>query len=471
MVLALILAAHVVLKIALFPQVAHAPLLGDEAAYVDGARALSNMVRDLSAFGPVDGGELRRNVVGNGWFMPGMSVLLTPLFVVDPDASVTAIRAYLGVASSLILVLTALSVRRVLGDLYAGALLVFPGLVPMWLLFSYGAWGDLPAGLLILVLVMQLIAIVRRLRDGTSPDVWQGVRLGLVAMAVVYLRSSTTLLVAGMCIMVVAAMLALLKGRERVRSLGFLAAAIVVFSAFLLPWSVFASQTLGGRVVTTTSVPVVLANTFGDRDRLCFGECDPGSTIWFNPLRYSREVARATGRSEIEVQAEMSAYARSDVTSHSYARDVLADLRRYTEHPAEYSSSLRSPEVDRDGKEQSVVVAATNAMFFTMLAIVAAMMLAVFRKSFETQVVSIMLKLGLGALFTQPFVHISGSRYWTSAAPLFALAAALLAHVVWERRIASGPDEIALTRVLTAIQVVLVAATVLVAVGIVALAH
>ena len=68
-----------------------------------------------------------------------------------------------------------------------------------------------------------------------------------------------------------------------------------------------ASRTLGDRVITTTSVSNVLGNTFGDRDELCFGPCDPGSTIWFNPLRYSREVGRATGLSELEVQHQMSA--------------------------------------------------------------------------------------------------------------------------------------------------------------------
>src|SRR5688572_5979547 len=94
--------AHVVVKLALFPLVAHAPLVGDEASYVDGARALSNLVRDLGGLGPIDGDELRQNVVGSGWFMPGMSLLLTPLFVVDPDASITMIRAYLGVATTVL---------------------------------------------------------------------------------------------------------------------------------------------------------------------------------------------------------------------------------------------------------------------------------------------------------------------------------------------------------------------------------
>ncbi|MBC7632837.1 hypothetical protein [Aeromicrobium sp.] len=479
MVLALLLATHVVLKVVVFPLVAGAPLEGDEAAYVDGGRALSNLVRDLSSFGPVDMEELRRNVVGSGWFMPGMSVVLTPLFVIDPDSSVIVIRAYLGVLSSLLLVLTALTVRRELGDLYAGALLVFPGLVPTWLLFSYSAWGDLWAGLLILVLVTHLIAIMRRLRDGRSPDLRQGTLLGLIAIAAVYFRSSATLLVFGMLIMIGASTVLLLRGRERSRGLQFLGSAIAVFVMVLLPWSTFASQTLDARVVTTTSVPIVLANTFGDTDRVCFGTCDPGSTIWFSPLRYSREVARATGRSEVEVQQQMSAYARTRVTPQSYTREVLSNLGRYTLHPGGFASSLRSHGANATGVAVSVAI--TVVMFFAMLAIVVAMMLAVLRKSFDQQVVSIALKLGLGALLAQPLVHLTGSRYWTTAAPLSALAAGLFIQVLRARHLANSPDDTSrptptaasstdrsanratLSRSLNVTQIALVAATVLIA--------
>ena len=100
------------LKLVLFGQLAHAPFNGDETAYVNSARALSNLVRDLAGLGPLDVVELQRNVVASGWFMPGMPVLLTPLFVVDPDASVTAIRVYLGVVTFLFLILAIVSVRR-----------------------------------------------------------------------------------------------------------------------------------------------------------------------------------------------------------------------------------------------------------------------------------------------------------------------------------------------------------------------
>jgi hypothetical protein len=476
-ILLVLLGAHVVVKVALFPLISHAPLVGDEASYVDGARALSNLVRDLGGFGPIDGDELRRNVVGSGWFMPGMSLLLTPLFVVDPDASVTMIRAYLGVATTVLLVLTMLSVRRVLGDVYAALVLVLPGLVPMWLLFSYCAWGDLVAGLLVLVLVAQLVSVVRSLGERTAPSVRDGLRLGALAIAVVYFRSSALLLVAAVGVVAMALALLVLRDKERRRGLAAVAAAAVVFVAILLPWSVFASHTLGDRVVTTTSVPTVMANTFGDRDRVCFGECDPNSSIWFSPLRYSREVARATGLSEVEVQRQMSAYARSDVTAHSYADDVITNTRAYTTEPAHFASFLKAPGDEAKAAERlrDVAVATTNVMFLAMLAVAAAMLLTVFRGPFEAQVVNTLVKVGLGALLTQPFVHISGSRYWSSAAPLCALAAGLLLTTLLQRRSKhpppTPPAPTVLRRALTATQAGLSVAAVAVVVGVLALAQ
>ena len=477
-VLVALVAAHLLVKLALFWHLADAPLVGDEAAYVDGARALSNAVRDLSGLGSPDSAELQRSVIGSGWFMPGMSVLLTPLLVVDPDASVTSVRAFLGVVTSVLLLLSVISVRRVLGDLYAGALLVFPGLVPMWLLFSYSAWGDLCAGLVLVLLLVQVVEMVRGLRAGIAPGWREGVRFGLVAIAVVYLRSSTVVIILGLGAFVLATACWVLVGRERWRSVVSMGVAGLAFGAVLLPWSVAASQTLGDRVVTTTSVPVVRANTFGDPSRLCFGPCDPGSTIWFNPLRYSREVARATGYSEIEVQKQMSAYARADVTSQSYARDVLANLGRYIGDPAGFAAYLQPPDAPVNGAVERWVTGATRVLFFGALAVAAGMLLAVFRGPLDSQVLSLVHKLGFGALLTQPFVHLAGGRYWTTAAPLLGLSVALLVDRLRIRGAQPLPDPVpeeagataVLGRWLTGAQVALAAAVVATGVVVCALA-
>jgi hypothetical protein len=199
-----------------------------------------------------------------------------------------------------------------------------------------------------------------------------------------------------------------------------------VFGALLAPWSWAASDVLGARVVTTTSVPTALANTFGEPDRLCFGPCDPDSTQWFGPVRYAREVARATGRSEVEVLKEMSDYALVGVTASTYTDDVMANVDRYVMEPERFQRVVRSPGVSEDDASERLLSTATRWLFFAALIAGLLGLLRAWRGPLDRQVLRVVTTIGLGALFIQPFVHVSGARYWTTAAPLLALSAVLL---------------------------------------------
>jgi hypothetical protein len=472
-VLLWVIGAHVLLKSVLFFYAGGGDEVGDEIYYLDGGRELSNLVRDLVAFKPIDTTGLERNVVGNGWFMPGMSILLTPLFIVFPDASYEQIRGYLGLTSTLLMIAAALNVRRVLGPAYATAMVAFPGLVPVWILFSYGAWGDLMAGLVIVFLVTQLIVIFRGLADGVPPTLWQGAKLGLTGITIVYLRSSALVVVLALFAMVLVGLVFLLRSRSRWRGVAAFGSASAVFVMLLLPWSLSVSSVMDTRVTTTTSVPTVLANTFGDRSEVCFGPCDPGS-MWFGPLRYSREVARETGHSELEVQAEMSAYARQDVTATSYADQVLYNIGLYVVQPQRFVELIR-PESLQDGWQETTLEIFTMVLFFAALPAVLVAFLTAYRRPYQDQVLNLVLKLGVGALLTQPFVHICGSRYWTTAGPLWAMMVVL----AWQQRRGESREPAVadaaevpgtITRSLYAVQVALVATTGLVAAGLVVLA-
>ena len=95
-------------------------------------------------------------------------------------------------------------------------------------------------------------------------------------------------------------------------------------------------------MLTTTTVPISLANTFGDRAELCFGRCDPDSSLWFRPLRYAREVGRATGVSEVEVEKQMSDYALRDLERREYARQAWWNIGSYFFLPANFVASPRA---------------------------------------------------------------------------------------------------------------------------------
>lgn len=466
--------AHVLLKLALFPRTMDSELVGDERYYLDAGRTFSNTIRDLVALRPLDTAELVRTGVGNGWFMPGMGFVLTPLFLVVPDASQAVVHAYLGVFSTAAFLAVVQVTRRVLGDWYAAAVLVFPGLVPMWLIFSYCAWGDLTAGILVLLFVNQLVVAWRGLRSGTPPTLRQSALLGLVAISIVYLRSSALVLSAGLLVVLAIGVLTLLRGRARLRGVASLAVTGAVFVAILAPWSIAVSQAMNGPVLTTTSVPTVLGNTFGDGTELCFGPCDPYSTIWFSPMRYGREVAEQAGIGEVEALGMMSEYAMRDVTAQSYADDVLMNLGRYVGEPHRFSKFIKSPGVEyHDGMEWGWRIG-THLLWWPVLIMAVAGFLSAYRRPFEDQLLGLLTKLGIGALLIQPFVHISGPRYWTTAGPLFALSAA-----VWLARRGVRSDvesdavaetDGALERWFHRSQLLLVGATVLVALGVTGLA-
>ena len=413
-------------KVVLFARVAELPFRGDEVAYRDAGCALANLVRDLVALRGPDTAELSRNVVGSGWFMPGMGLVLAPFYLLAPHAGDGWARVWLGLVSGVVFVLAVRSTERSLGRPFALALCVFPALVPVWVLLSLTAYGDLLAGLVLVILLCRLVDALRAARDGRAPTVGDGLRLGALGIAVVYLRSSASLAVAAMAVTAVV-LLALALRRAAVPAV---LAAGAAFVAILLPWSVSASVTLDDRVVTTTSVPTSLANTFGDREEVCFGPCDPGSSVWFAPVRYAREVSRATGEGEVSVLDEMSNHAREDVTAHSYARDVVENLDRYRRVDG-FGSLLKPPDAPHDQGIWQWIARDLSLHVFTPVSwLVLGALLVVSRRRQSDQVVAVLVKVGLLALLSQPFVHLSGSRYWTTAGALGGLAVVLLVRTL-----------------------------------------
>ncbi len=421
-----LLGAHLVLKLLIYPLTMDAPAYNDEQQYYDGARALSNLVRDLFAFSSPDGAELQRNVVGSGWFMPGMAILMTPLFVVFPDAADPLCRGYLGLANLLVLLWAVWSVRKRLGPLYASLLVAFPALLPSWVLMSFTAYGDPLSGVVLLVMVAHIVDMLRKMRAGEPPAWKEALHLGVLAIAVLYLRSSTSIVLAALGGVTLVAALVLLRGAKRRRAVGAAGLAGVVFLVLLAPWSIAATTALDARVITTTTVPISLANTFGDREQVCFGKCDPDSYLWFRPLRYAREVGRATGESEVVVEKQMSDYALRDLDRRDYARQTWWNIGSYFFIPANFVRYIAPP----DGRGtlgmlgQRVVWGATYLYYIPFLVLTLISMLFVQLRSLEAQILDSLVKLSLLALFVQPFVHVAGSRYWTTAGPLFAVAAA-----------------------------------------------
>ncbi len=215
----------------------------------------------------------------------------------------------------------------------------------------------------------------------------------------------------------------------------------MVFLVLLAPWSIAASEALDARVITTTTVPVSLANTFGDREQVCFGKCDPDSFLWFRPLRYAREVGRATGTSEVEVEKQMSDYALRDLDRTHYARQTWWNMGSYFFIPANFVIYLHPPagRGPLGTAAQWTVLGLSYLYYVPFLVLALVSMFFVQLRSLESQILDTLAKLSLLALFVQPFVHVAGSRYWTTAGPLFGVAAAGFLRESYLRRTHATP--------------------------------
>ncbi|MFD6177242.1 MULTISPECIES: hypothetical protein [unclassified Isoptericola] len=419
---------NLVLRLVLAHKALPAPLAGDEVAYTTGARDLAAAAQALLEGGAVPTADLQAHLVGNGWFMPGMSLLIAPLFLADPTAGDEAVRVYLGVLSTVVFLGAVALVARTVGLRTAAVLLVVPGLIPMWVLFGFSAWGDAWAGLVLLATVPLLVVMWRRLDSDGAVRVRDAVLLGLALVVALYLRSSTLPLVVAVLAVLVVVTLLRTRGRALARSLAACAAAAAVVVVLLAPWSAIMTRTFGERVTTTTTMSLSLAYAFGDRDELCFGPCVEGN-IWTNMARYARAVGEQTGENPLEVRRQMRAYAMRDVTPSGYAATVLDDFSRYAFSPASYDHVFRPPVEDGDAPppqqaSDTVSIAVTHGMYDAAVGAAAVAILVARRVRPDAQVMVVVASGMLALLMSQPFVHVSSGRYWPVFAPLLGIAIA-----------------------------------------------
>lgn len=65
------------------------------------------------------------------------------------------------------------------------------------------------------------------------------------------------------------------------------------------------------------------------------------------------------------------------------------------------------------------------------------------QRDLETQFASALIKMFTACMLLQPFVHVSGGRYWTVFAPLFALALGFVITVFARSRVSTASADIA----------------------------
>lgn len=401
----------------------HTDWRGDEYTYHDCAVVVGNVLAGRTA----DLAGALQAVIGTGWFMGGICALAAPPLAGDPQMPYWALRGWMWLTSMALFALLAVGAVRRWGRWAAVTLLIFPGIAPLWQLSAQMLLPDLPAGLLVALATLLAIEAGAGLLRGETPGWHRLLAVQACLIAALYLRGPTLLCAVALNggLLVLA-----LTGRNRRSATRVLLAALVV-PMLLAPWSLAVSRQFDAPVLTTTNVPLVLADTFGDPARTCRGPCPERGwgDIW--PAWYwGQAEAKRTGRNALAVEREMSVRSLAGLTATGYLARVRANVGRYMFDPGEtlrtqmpYAHAIPA---GLRGPFYSLMVALTLALYvpFT-LALLAANVLPLGRTA-DDQIAALSLKLVSACLFMQPFVHKSSGRYWTMFAPFAALAVVLL---------------------------------------------
>lgn len=401
----------------------HTDWRGDEYTYHACAVAVGNVLAGRTT----DVAGALQSVIGTGWFMGGICVAAAPPLAVDPQMPYWVVRGWMWLASMSLLVLLTWWVAQWWGSWAAATLLVFPAISPLWQLTALMLLPDLPAGLSVALATLLSIEAGTSLLRGDMPGWRRLLAVQACLILAIYLRGPALLcavaLNGGLLVLALA-------GRSRRATTRVILAALLI-PVLLAPWSLAVSRQFDSPVLTTTNVPLVLADTFGDPARTCRGLCGEGADIW-PAWHWGQAEAQRTGRNALAVERAMSARSLAGLTLADYLAKVRANVERYMFDPGE---TLRTqmpfayaiPAWLR-GPFYNLMVALTLALYvpFT-LALLVANVLPLGRTAHD-QVAALLLKAVSACLFLQPFVHKSSGRYWSVFAPFAALAMVLLAR-------------------------------------------
>jgi len=408
---------------------------GDEYTYVAAARQLALLATGKAGFSDATA----QIVIGPGWFMPGMAIVGAPLFVVLPDASQLAIRAWFCLVNLALWAGLVRSFARKLGPPYLIALLIFPTLAANWSVLTAGAFPDLTAGILGAYALLAAYRIGLGLLRGTLPGWGQIARFEAWSVLALYVRGPQIVVVLATHALLIA--LALAVAGARGKAIGRIVAGLMLFALCLAPWSVLISRHLGAPVLTTSNVPLVLADSFGDPARTCFGRCPPpGDDIW-PAYHYARRQARASGANELTVERAMMRNSLAGLTPGAYLAKVRQHFGTFLFDPAGtlrlYLPAAYAIPKPLRGAFYTTVSTLTWLVYAPFLLALFVANLAIFRSGPEARLQSLLIKLATGCLFLQPFVHKCSGRYWVTFAPLAAWSAALIVTALLDRRAAT----------------------------------
>lgn len=306
--------------------------LGDEMTYVRNADAiayllahpdlLKDVVTETLSGDFTRAREFVHTLVGDGWFLPGMSLVLLPIRLVTSSAAVT--RAYVFLLNTCLFWLMGVKAYRALDRRWASAFLILMAVIPFNVASSFSLCGDHIAGQALAILLFSLVPI---LSAKDLPARWFRFPflLGVLLVSLVYMRPPCALLCPFVILLIWIAYIRIVGVRRSwppiARTTGIAALTVMVG---LLPWQLSVYSKYGEFFWVTTSV-------------------EPSMIRAFSPASYLDSLPPGPTNNKI-VQVHLDQVAKAEARGVSYRTQVRDQWRltRSTLSFERYQSCVRT---------------------------------------------------------------------------------------------------------------------------------
>ena len=408
-------------------------LNGDQVSYVAGARAIGMWLRSLVGVGSFEGSVVD-DLVQNGWFMPGVSVLLSPIFLVaGAGVPTVAIRVCMLVANLAVLWAIATQINRRWGTKAECAYLAVLIVSPNYVLFLSTAWSDLLA---VHLALLGLFWVHDHYFDPVSRSsaLREGALAGSIVAGLTYLRGLYPIYLG---IVAAAAALRLAAGafsRTRVNQFAVSVVSATAVAALLLaPWVLTVSARFGP-TMTVTSSSISNIAWKADPEFLAEARRISGETL---PFRALQEVilarAAADGVSYREAAADIEAEVSAGISWPEQVQLYRGNVQRFLAFDDATPHMNRFFELRCESEQGCLPAWSSEVLRFwadwgwRVLLIVGAAIFAIPYRLAQPDdaYLAFLWKALVLSLAIHPFLVLTHARYYNQFVPLIAFGIAL----------------------------------------------
>jgi hypothetical protein len=405
------------------------PLSGDERFYFECARHIRKILSGLIAGDYTRIPMHRDAIVADGWFLPGMPLLLQPALYFGWGLAQT--RLYLLLINFALTLAIALRLAKCLPAaaslMWLSMMLLFPGTI----LFAGTLWGEAIGGKLYLLLLIELYLGLER--GEARQKVILPVLVGLALGAIIYIRPNFIIL----------SPLPVFGFFYHQRQLSRLKQAVVQTARFgliaafvagitLLPWQYAMYQKFGAFFVTTTSVDLNAIVAYTDKNY----ESDVVYPDGKNLRRFARthmqistelrEQAKQSGKGYGYALREERKRVLDKLTWSRYLEITASSLQDFFCNENEFLFRFQKFSINEGIKNVLYPFLLTlNTVLWYILLLATLAVFFIPLKSPAGKWFSTTLKLSLLLLWIQPFISLSSGRYMVAFIPWMVLLVSL----------------------------------------------